>query len=75
MNYANGILHGPQKVYNEESEQTVEILYDTGVPVSGYVLLDGKKIELTTDELTAFKLNENSAEALQQNTEKNNEQP
>ncbi|MBQ9035494.1 MAG: hypothetical protein IJ099_06010 [Alphaproteobacteria bacterium] len=70
MNYEKGILHGTQKVYNEESEQTVEILYDTGVPISGYVLLDGKKIELTADELAAFKLNENSAATLQQNTEK-----
>lgn len=75
MNYANGILHGPQKVYNEESKQTVEILYDKGLPVSGYVLLDGKKIELTSDELAAFKLNENSTEASQQSTEKNNERP
>ncbi len=54
MNYKQGIIDGTQKVYDSKAEQTAEITYENGKPVSGYVLLNDVKIELSDDELAAF---------------------
>ena len=54
MHYKNDILDGTQKVFDKEGEQTVEIEYKDGTPLTGYVILKGQKIELTADELKAF---------------------
>lgn len=54
MNYKEGIIDGVQKVYDKNAEQTAQITYENGKPISGYVLLNDIKIELTDDELKAF---------------------
>ena len=55
MNYKDGIIDGSQKVYDKEGSLTAEIVYKDDKPISGYVILRNQKVELSQDELDAFK--------------------
>lgn len=74
MNYSQGIYEGSQKIYDIEGNQTAEIIYDSGKPVSGFVILNEDKIELTKDELEALGADENT-EGTKQNSETQTETP
>jgi hypothetical protein len=65
MNYSHGIYEGSQKIYDIEGNQTAEIIYDAGKPVSGFIILNEDKIELTEDELEAINTDESSEETEQ----------
>ena len=71
MNYSKGIYEGSQKIYDIEGNQTAEIIYNAGKPVSGFVILNEDKIELTKDELEAL----NASESTDKNEADSSTQP
>ena len=51
LNYLDGALEGEQKTFNEAGEQIIYAVFSHGKAVSGYTTSDGKRYELTTEEL------------------------
>ena len=51
MHYEGGVCNGVQKTFDADGNQTVEVVYENGKPVSGYVILNDEKQELTAEEL------------------------
>ena len=70
MNYSDNMYDGAQKIYDTDGNQTAEIVYKNGKPISGYVILNDNKIELTTEELSAL-ADEDITQEQTENTEKN----
>lgn len=60
MHYVKGIHDGVQKTFDSEGNQTAEIVYENGKPVSGFVLFNNEQINLTDDELTQIAAEEQS---------------
>ena len=51
MHYEGGVCNGAQKTFDADGNQTAEVMYENGKPVSGYVILNDEKQELTAEEL------------------------
>lgn len=51
LNYVNGLQDGAQFLYDNKEQILAEIVYDNGKVVSGYVIIEGEKTELSEDEL------------------------
>ncbi len=60
MHYVNGIHDGVQKTFDSEGNQTAEIVYENGKPVSGFVLFNNEQINLTAEELAQIASEEQS---------------
>lgn len=54
LNYINGIQSGAQILYDAKGQISAEVLYDKNKAISGYVLIEGEKIELDADELKSL---------------------
>ena len=54
MHYLNGVPDGVQKTYDENMKQTIEVNYEKGVPVEGFVFINDERIALTSEELQKF---------------------
>lgn len=54
LNYKEGVLSGKQESYDEKGNVFMEIDYDNGHAVKGYVIIDGKQVDLTAEELKNF---------------------
>jgi len=51
MHYTNGVYDGIQKTFDTDGNQTAEIIYKQGSPISGYVIFNNEKIDLTEEEI------------------------
>ena len=51
MHYTNGVYDGIQKTFDADGNQTAEIIYKQGNPISGYVIFNNEKIDLTEEEI------------------------
>lgn len=51
QNYADGVLHGVQQTFSKKGELSVEVVYDKGKALSGYVVVNGEKVAFTPEEL------------------------
>ena len=54
MHYTDGLYDGAQYTYNKDGELQMEIIFNKGIAVSGYVLVNGKENEFTAEELEKF---------------------
>ncbi len=54
QNYVGGVLHGVQQTFDKKGEISVEIVFDKGKALSGYVVVNGEKIDFTPEELEKF---------------------
>lgn len=52
LNYTNGNQEGPQILYDNKGQISAEITYSNNKPTSGYVIIEGEKIELDNDEIS-----------------------
>ena len=60
-NYKNGIYDGAQRNFDQNGNQTVEIIFVEGTPQSGYVVLKEQKVPLTEEELAQLVVKEEPA--------------
>ena len=51
LNYLDGQLEGEQKTFDENGVLTVSAVFAHGKAVSGHTIVEGKKVELNSDEL------------------------
>ena len=55
QNYAEGVLHGTQRSFTKKGELSVEVVYEKGKAVSGYVVISGEHVPFTDEELADLK--------------------
>lgn len=51
QNYADGVLHGVQQTFDKTGKLSVEVVYEKGKALSGYVMVNGERITFTPEEL------------------------
>lgn len=51
QNYAEGVLHGVQQSFSKKGELRVEVVFDKGKALSGYVVVNDEKVMFTPEEL------------------------
>lgn len=49
--YVDGVKDGIYKTYDEDGEVSVEVKFEKGQAVSGYVMIKGNKVDMDTDDL------------------------
>ena len=54
LHYVGGKMEGEQKTFDEKGTLTVEAVFEKGKAVSGYTVIEDKKVELTADELASL---------------------
>ncbi|MBP5352949.1 MAG: hypothetical protein J6Y91_04210 [Alphaproteobacteria bacterium] len=54
LHYTDGKMEGAQKTFDEKGALTVEAVFEKGKAVSGYTVIDGKKVELIAEELASL---------------------
>ena len=54
LKYEKGILNGTQKNFDSEGNLFMEVEYKDGKAVSGYAIIENKRVDLTEDELKNF---------------------
>ena len=71
LNYINGVRNENQILYDNNGQVSAEIVYENGKAVSGYVIIDNKKIALEDEDLKD--LSQNTAIEIEQPILKQNE--
>lgn len=54
QNYTDGVLHGVQQTFDENGELNIEVVFDKGKALSGYMIINNEKVEFTPEELSKF---------------------